>query len=149
MATGSYYPPVGFYFKVEFLGLAGVVEQDMYFQEVGGLSVDLTTEDLKAGGENRFTYKLPSRAQYPNLTLKRGLLIGSAVLDYIEETMTTMEVTPITLQVSLLNEEAQPLKSFSCVNAYPLKWSVDNFNAEESKVVVESMEWYYQYYKIL
>jgi phage tail-like protein len=134
---------------VEFLGLAGVTAQDNYFQEVGGLSVDVTTEDVKSGGENRFTYKLPTRAQYPNLTLKRGLLVDSAAIAYMENTVTRLEVVPITLQVTLLNEKAEPLQSYNCVNAYPVKWSLDNFNANESKVVVESMEWYYQYFKIL
>lgn len=149
MAVGKYYPPVGFHFLVEFQGLPGVTDQDNRFQEVGGLSVDIQTEDIKSGGENRFTYKLPTRASYPNLTLKRGLLVDSAVINFVTDALNTMEVEPITLQVSLLNEEHKILQAYSCVNAYPLKWSLDNFNANDSKVVVESMEWYYQYFKIL
>lgn len=149
MATGNYYPPVGFHFKVEFLGLPGVTQQENLFQEVGGLSVDIQTEDVKSGGENRFTYKLPTRAQYPNLVLKRGLLVDSAVISYLNDAVNTMEVTPITVHISLLNAAHEPLQTYSCINAYPLKWSLDNFNAGESKVVVESMEWYYQYFKIL
>lgn len=149
MAVEKYYPPVGFHFKVEFLGIPGVTDQDNRFQEVGGLSVDIQTEDIKSGGENRFTYKLPTRAGYPNLTLKRGLLVDSAVIGFITDAINTMEVTPITIQVTLLNENHEPLQAYSCVNAYPLKWSLDNFNANDSKIVVESMEWYYQYFKIL
>ena len=68
---GTYYPPAGFYFKVEIVGVAGMNEDtEQRFQEVSGLSVEIETEELKEGGENRFSYKLPKRAKYPNLVLR-------------------------------------------------------------------------------
>ena len=70
----SYYPPVGFHFKVEVLGLPPN-DNDVRFTEVGGLSVELGTEEVAEGGENRFVQKYPTRAKYPELVLKRGLLL--------------------------------------------------------------------------
>lgn len=149
MSVQKYYPPVSFYFRVEFQGLPGAGVQEGRFQEVSGLSVDVEAESLKAGGENRFTYKLPTKASYPNLLLKRGFLTDSVVIDWMETVVHTMEITPISILVILLNEKQEPLQSFQCVNAWPVKWSVDSFNSQESKVVIETMEWYYQYFKIL
>ena len=72
------YPPVGFHFRVEF-GLDGAGDQDSRFQEVGGLSAELGTEELQEGGENRFVHRLPTLPKYGNLVLKRGLLTDSVV----------------------------------------------------------------------
>lgn len=143
----SFYPPVGFHFKVEFQGI-GADPIDTYFQEVSGLSFDIEKEAVKSGGQNRFTYQLPTRANYSNLVLKRGLLTNSKLIDWVNDTVETMEVTLATILVTLLNENHQPLITYNCVNAWPQKWSVSDFNAQESKLVVETLEIVYQYYKI-
>ena len=74
----SYYPPVGFHFRVVFEGPFG--DADMRFQNVSGLSAEIGTETLEEGGENRFSHRLPTTPKYPNLVLKRGMLIGSGLL---------------------------------------------------------------------
>lgn len=146
----SFYPPVGFHFRVEFQGIPGSLStQDAAFQEVTGLSRELETEPVKSGGENRFTFKLPSRAQYPNLVLKRGLFVGSGILPWVNAAILDLDITPVTVIVTLLNDQHQPLQTYQCVNAWPQKWSVADFNAEESRIVVESMELVYQYFTII
>jgi phage tail-like protein len=50
--------------------------------------------------------------------------------------------------VTLLNEKNTPLQTYNIVNAWPKKWSVSDFNAQESKIVVETMELSYQYFKV-
>ncbi len=144
-----YYPPVGFHFRVEFQGIPGLQKQDAYFQEVTGLSRELETESIKSGGENRFTYKLPTRGQYPNLVLKRGLFLDSAIIKWANDAILHLDIKPVTVLVTLLNEKHQPLQTYNCVNAWPLKWSVTDLNAQESRLVVETLELYYQYFEIL
>jgi len=144
------YPPVGFHFRVEFQGLPGNLPvQDAAFQEVTGLSRELETEQVKSGGENRFTFKLPSRGQYPNLVLKRGLFTDSGILPWVNAAILDLDITPVNVLVTLLNEQHQPLQTYQCVNAWPQKWSVADFNAQESRIVVESMELVYQYFTII
>jgi phage tail-like protein len=146
----TYYPPVGFHFKVEFIGIPGGTGRlDTSFQDVSGLTVTLQTEDRKGGGENRFTHKLPTKAQYSNLVLKRGLMPDSKVLAWIQAAVLDLEIVPITVVVTLLNDKHEPLQTYHCVGAYPVKWSLSNFNAQESSLVIETMELYYQYFKII
>ena len=85
-----YYPPVGFHFRVEFI-LDGTVESDTRFQEVSGLSAELGTEEVVEGGENRFSHRLPTRAKYSNLTLKRGLLTESGLIDWCRNAIENFE----------------------------------------------------------
>jgi phage tail-like protein len=44
--------------------------------------------------------------------------------------------------------QARTLFSWNVVHAYPLKWNVSDLNAEESKMVVETLELAYNYFKI-
>ncbi len=149
MATTTFYPPVGFHFRVEFQGINGLHTQDAFFQEVAGLSKELEQESVKSGGENRFTYKLPTRASYQDLVLKRGLFTDSAIIRWVDDAIENLDIHPVTVLVSLLNERHEPLQTYRFVNAWPKKWSVSTFNAQESNIVVETMELAYQYFKIV
>ncbi|MBW1297699.1 phage tail protein [Aquimarina litoralis] len=146
MAT--YYPPVGFHFSVEFTGLS-TGEKDYHFQSVAGLTVDIETEEVTEGGENRFKHKIPVRTKYPNLVLKRGLLVNSDVVNWCKKAVENFDFEPIDLIVKLLNEKHEPLMSWNIVHAYPIKWSIADFNAEESKVVIETIELVYNYYNTI
>ncbi|MGQ1785069.1 phage tail protein [Saccharicrinis sp. GN24d3] len=141
----EYYPPLGFHFKVEFDDIDGESE----FQSVAGLSVELQTEDIAEGGENRFKHKLPTRTSYPNLVLKRGAVVGSGLIKWCRDAVENFDISPTNVKVTLLNEEHEPLTTWNIVHAWPLKWSVTDFSAEESKLVVETIELSYNYFNIL
>ncbi len=83
VSAGGYYPPVGFHFKVEFVGIGN--DNDVRFQSVSGLNVEYDVESYKEGGENRFEHKLPVRTKYADLSLKRGMLLDSAIIDWCKD----------------------------------------------------------------
>lgn len=140
------YPPVGYFFRVDFQLGAGK-NADTMFQDVSGFNAELQTEDVRQGGENRFSQVLPTRAKYTDLVLKRGLIVNSDVVKWCKDAIENLDIKPITIIVTLLNEKSEPLQSFNIVNAWPKKWSISNFNAEESKIVVETLEISYQYFR--
>ncbi|SHJ38774.1 phage tail protein [Aquimarina spongiae] len=144
----AYYPPVGFHFKVEFQDIENRTN-DHQFQSVSGLSVDLETEEIAEGGENRFKHKIPVRTKYPNLVLKRGLLIDSGLIEWCKKAIEDFEIQPINLTIKLLNEKHEPLLTWNVVHAYPVKWTVEDFNAEENKLSIESLELSYNYFKTI
>jgi phage tail-like protein len=143
---GSYYPPVGFHFSVEFAGSDGN-GSDAHFQSVSGLSVTMETEEIAEGGENRFKHKFPVKTKYPNLVLKRGLVVNSSLVEWCRNAMENFEFEVRDLTIKLLNEEHEPLQTWNIVHAFPVKWAVDDFNAQESKLVIETLELSYQYFK--
>ena len=141
-----YYPPVGFHFRVEF-SLDGVQDGDVRFQEVSGLSAELGIEEVVEGGENRFSHRLPTRAKYSNLILKRGLLTDSRLIDWCIDAIENFEFEPTTVNVTLLNENHEPVaESFSFVRAWPVKWAVSDFKAQDNSIVVETLELAYNYF---
>jgi len=143
----GYYPPVGFHFRVEF-GMLPPDSNDARFQEVSGLSAELGVEELIEGGENRFTHRLPNRAKYSNLILKRGLLTDSELISWCKDAIENFTFSPTTVNVTLLNEVHEPVAdTFSFVNAWPIKWSVSDFKATDNSVVIETLQLAYSYFK--
>ncbi|CTQ62746.1 MAG: phage tail protein [Roseibium album] len=144
--THPYNLPLIHNFRVEF-DLPGAGDLDVRFREVSGLSMELEQETVTEGGENRFVHKVPVRASYPDLVLKRGLIGESAVTQWIRDAIQNLVIRPITMSVVLLDPKLEPLRTFSVVNAWPKKWSVSDFNAETSEIAVETLELAYAYFR--
>ena len=138
-------PPVGFHFLVVF-ELFPQTPQDFRFQEVSGLYVELEMEQIKEGGQNRFTHQLPIRNRYTDITLKRGLFIGSGITLWCKNAIENFVFVPTNVLISLLTSEHLPLQSWYVINAIPKKIQVSNFNAQENSVVVESLVLSYNYF---
>jgi phage tail-like protein len=162
------YPPVGFFFEVSFQGsfknASGAVTNlsketvETRFQSVSGLSVELQTENLKEGGEQRFEHILPVRTKYNPLILKRGLVKDSKMIQWCMDAIDNFDIQPMDLLVHLLHvkrpdsqklpQGIEPLITWNVVNAWPKKWSVSDFNAEQNSIAVESLELNYSYFRI-
>jgi phage tail-like protein len=155
------YPPVGFFFKVIFQGqfqgsnLAQEVVETS-FQSVSGLNAELQTETLKEGGELRFEHILPMRSKYTTLVLKRGLVEDSKVVKWCMDAIVNFDIQPMDMLVQLLYfkrpddkiaaDKSEPLITWNVVNAWPKKWSVSDFNAEQNSITIESLELNYSYF---
>lgn len=158
----SQYPPVGFHFAVEFqlsqspleaianlISAGKDISREFRFQEVNGLEVELEMESIVEGGQNRFTWQLPKRTRYSDLTLKRGMVVGSEIVKWCRDALENFNFSPANVQVSLLNEKHEPIQSWFVINAIPKKWSVSGFNAQENSIVIESLTLSYQYFNIV
>ena len=142
----SYYPPVGFHFRVDFEGITNA--SDVGFQSVSGLNSTVpNSETYEEGGENRFTHRLPKRATFENLVLKRGMLIGSELIDWFRNALENFTFAPKNITVTLLNENHEPLQAWQFVNAWPTKWNIEGFDAEKGAIVAETIEFSYQYFR--
>lgn len=138
----NYYPPAGFHFKVEF----NEFKSEVMFQSVSGLNVELETEELAEGGENRFKHRLPVRTKFSNLVLNRGLLTDSKITDWVTDAVLHFDIQLTDLTIKLLDENHEPLVTWNVVNAYPVKWALSDLNAEESKLMIETLELSYNYF---
>jgi phage tail-like protein len=146
MANNSY-PynlPVSFHFKVDF---GPGYDHDVMFQEVGGLTAEIGIEELAAGGENLFTYRLPTRAKYSNLLLKRGMILDSKLIDWFKNAVENFQFTPMNISVYLLNEQHNAISSWEVIQAYPVKWVISDFNATSNSLAIETIELVYQYFQ--
>jgi phage tail-like protein len=143
-------PLVGYHFQVTFM-LKGNEDNtlDIRFQKASGISAQVGSFSVKEGGENLFTHRLPDRISYNNLTLERGLVVGSPMSDDIDAVMNDFSFTGHHVMVSILDKESQPTMSWLFMSAYPAKWSISDLAADQNAVVIDSMELAYTRFKRL
>jgi phage tail-like protein len=141
------YPPSAFYFKVVFGPVPGVA--DTSFQEVSGITKEIVTEDIQEGGENRYTLKLPKSLSHGQLELKRGIApIGSPLLIWcrsVFELGFIVPIVPMPILVYLMDESAAPIRAWSFIDAYPVKWEVESFGSMKNEVAIEKIVLNYAY----
>lgn len=139
--------PTSFHFSVTFDTES--VGDDYGFQEVGGFGPEMETEAYREGGENRYAWMLPKAVKHPKLSLKRGLApMDSTLVKWCKDVLETglsVSIETKTVHVKLLNDEAQPLRHWTFVNAYPVHWDFESFNATKNSVAVEKIELCYDY----
>jgi phage tail-like protein len=138
-------PILGFRFSVFFFAL-GVIPNplDIRFQKVSGLSVEVETEDLIEGGQNLYAHKLPIGIRYENLVLERSMVIGSPLNIEFNVAMSRFKFKPSNVMVTLMDEDKSPLAAWLFMNAYPVKWSTSDLDAEEPGLVIDTMELAYR-----
>ena len=137
------WPVPAFHFLVTF------DDGDTSFQEVDGLAVKREVETVAEGGENRFSHRLPKVADHGELVLKRAIApMRSALVGWCRDVLEGDLMRPIELRsfdVYLLDENGNALRSWSIVNAFPVNWTVEAFNATKNEVAIERIEFAYHY----
>ncbi|MGA2043979.1 MAG: phage tail protein [Roseiarcus sp.] len=140
------YPLVSFYFSVN---VAGTGSPDAGFLEASGFNAEREVEEVVEGGENRFVHRLPTKMKYGNLVLKRGFVGRStALFEWCKATIESdlgKPIRPRDIKVSLLDVKDNPMVSWDFVRAWPVKMDVSNFNAKESEIAVETLEFAFAY----
>lgn len=138
-------PPVGFHFLVTFL-VGPQSPQDVRFMEVSGLNVEMEMESFKEGGLLHYTHQLPVRTKYEDLTLKRGMLYGSTIRNWLNLAFEQFVFQPVDIMIALLDENHVPVYRWMVSGAIPKKWQVSNFNASDNSIVVETLILSYKYF---
>jgi phage tail-like protein len=109
-----------------------------YFTEISGLSAEVETLTYNEGGMNEFVHRLPTRVKYPNLVLKRGITSEDGLMKWFQRSNTEAKRTDIT--ITMLNHSGERVRTFTFVNAYPIKWTGPTFNSGQSQMATEAIE---------
>jgi len=130
--------PVSFYFQVK------IANEEYAFKEVSGLQTEMETESFFEGGVNDFEYKLPKQVKHANLVLKRSLIPqDSNLIKWVRKMLEgdfSQPVKPLEIVISLLSGDNKPLYTWTCAQAYPVKWNAENLDSEKNSVMLESLE---------
>jgi phage tail-like protein len=108
------------------------------FRECSGIEVEVETLDYMEGGSNDFVHKLPTRVKYPNVVLKRGITHEEALAKWFFDSRFTPQRKDMT--ITLLGPGTKEVRSWTFMNAYPVKWTGPNLNAASTQIAVESLE---------
>ena len=109
------------------------------FSECSGLEMSMQPEEYKEGGRNDAVLKFPSRITWTNLTLKKGIGVGTALWDwhygFVEGRGRRCDGT-----IVLLDEMRLPYVIWCFRRGLPVKYSGPALNATQNNVAIESIE---------
>lgn len=141
MSNPAWELPVAFYFEVK------IGDIECAFKEVTGLSAELETESVKEGGVNEYTYLLPKQVKHGNLSLKRALSpLSDSELSWIKQILEGDFSVPIetrSIIVNLLGKDGTPIYTWTCANAYPVKWEIGGLDSQSNNILIETLEFAY------
>jgi phage tail-like protein len=109
------------------------------FSEFTGLEMSMQPEEYKEGGRNGAVLKFPSRITWTNLTLKKGIGIGTALWDwhfgFVEGRGRRRDGS-----IMLLNEQHLPSNIWFFRRGLPVKYTGPSLNATQNNVAIEAVE---------
>ena len=130
--------PIDFYgnfrFYVEIDGFAQAV-----FTEMDGLQVETDVMEYEEGGSNGYVHRLPGRTKVGTLTLKRGVTKSNEFFKWCNEIMHGT-VSARNISVVMYDGAGEEMTRWSFANAYPIKWTGPQFDADGKTAAVESLE---------
>lgn len=134
-------PPVSFYFRVDFQ--RGKEHFKASFMEVSGLSMELNVKEYPDGIITRT--KIPVALTHGNITFKRPVSpLSEPFTKWMNNCFGFMEsrlrrIETYDMVIKLLDKDGKPLAGWLARHAYPVKWSLDNLDAEKSEISHESV----------
>jgi phage tail-like protein len=130
-------PAANYHFRLDISELPDVAN----FTECSGLEMQVKFDEVREGGNNLFVHRLPTRVEYGNLVLKRGLVRRNELFTWCASILSQNRVKRQDVTLHLIDPGTKStLVSWTFLNAYPVKWSGPSFRANGSEVAIESLE---------
>lgn len=133
------YPLPKFHFQLDWGGTR------IGFTEVSGLDFETEVIEYREGSSPTYNKtKQPGLTKYANVTLKRGTFLGD--FEFFEQWKKTMmfqegkEKFRRDVTIRLLDEEHQPIISWTLSRAWPSKVQSTNLKSDANEVAIESIE---------
>ncbi|MGI9552460.1 MAG: phage tail protein [Aurantibacter sp.] len=137
MADHLRYPPLNFHFDVEFRHKD--FKRDHKFQSVDGLHAQLVKDE---GQKN-------PHAVFDHIVLKRAFEPDSKLVGWCMDAINNKVFKAVTLTIKLLNSKHEVLSAWIVEKAIPVGWGVAELHAEESKILIETIELRYRYFQVV
>ena len=103
-------PPLKHRFRVYFYATGPEsASVDIHFQKVSGLNAEANTDTIREGGQNLYTHRIPTKINYNNLVLERGIVMGSPLHLEFNTTLSFFRFAPSNVMVTLFSENSAPI----------------------------------------
>src|SRR5262245_27276889 len=108
--------------------------------KASGLEVKWDVPEYRSGEDWNYVWTFPGITKYQTIKLERAVVAKDTkeVKKWLDETALTYKSHEITITVYDAHGEASA--DWTCVSAFPSKWSVVQFDAGSSKIATETLE---------
>jgi phage tail-like protein len=137
MATEDLDPFGNYYFSLEIGGV-----ELAHFLEFSGLKTSAEVFEIKEGGYNGATHKLPGRSTFGNLTLKYATSASTQLAEwrdrYILDQFETRETD--SAAIIMRNNKGDEVRRYSFNALWPVSWEGPSLSSGGSALAVETLE---------
>jgi phage tail-like protein len=109
------------------------------FAECGGLTTETDIVEYRNGDEDITVRKLPGKAKYTQISLKRGYTASRELWEW-RKLVITGRTQRKSGTIQLLDEARQPALKWNFREGWPSKWEGPALNAKNNDVAIETLE---------
>ena len=111
------------------------------FTECSLPNLQVETEEIKEGGQNAYTHKLPVRINAGSITLRSGISRNDALLKwYLQVLKGDMKHATRTVSIIIFDSMGTVVATWTFYRAYPIKWGGPALKADDSAFAIEELE---------
>ena len=118
------------------------------FSECSGLEMTTEVHEYKEGGRNDRVLKFPTRVEYSNIVLKKGMGITDDLwlwhFDFVQGKGKRRDGL-----IVMMSEMGIPVKAWHFKRGLPLKWTGPDLNAAQNALSIESLEISHEGFELL
>jgi phage tail-like protein len=131
----QFWPLPKFYFSVDIGEFT-----DLAFQEVSGLDIEADVIEYRHGNSPiHSVIKMPGLKKYADITLKKGVFTkDNRFYDWLSQ-ISLNTYKRLTVIIRLLNEDTQPMMTWTLTNAWPKQVTSTDMNSQSSEAAIESI----------
>ncbi|KRV50194.1 phage tail protein [Wenjunlia vitaminophila] len=109
------------------------------FHTCTGLGAEVEMEQYAEGGNNGFTWQLPGRITWSNITLTRPVTADTTkIAQWLDEIV--RQVEPKDGEIVALRPDLSRIVSWQVLGIVPVRWQGPSFDPARSEAAVESLE---------
>lgn len=110
-----------------------------HFHSCTGLGAQLEVEEFAEGGNNSFSWQLPTRLTWTNITLTRPVTKDTLKISRWL-TRTIRRNTPKDGEIVALRPDLTPIARWQVQGIVPVSWQGPSFDPANSEAAVETLE---------
>lgn len=130
-------PLPAYRFSISLIDSSG--QEDGRFSECTGLEATMEVHEYKEGGVNDRVHKFPTRAEFSNITLKKGVGLTNELWEWQYGFVQGIGKRKDG-KITLMNESGQPVTVWHFKRGIPLKWTGPDLNASQNALAIETLE---------
>ncbi|HET9193101.1 MAG TPA: phage tail protein [Vicinamibacterales bacterium] len=121
---------------------AGLIQAG--FSECTGLNSETNIVEYREGADDSTVRKLTGLAKFGNVTLKRGVAVGTQMFEWRRMVTEPSDDAPReprrNISILLLDEKRAEQVRYNLKNAWPSKWTGPDFKAAANEIAIEQLE---------
>jgi phage tail-like protein len=110
------------------------------FAEVSGINVRPKQEVNDLPVNKLFTQFVPSKPRHANITLKKGILKGLTLIEWLQPRYESLVFTKKNLRLLLIDELGTIYSSWKLVNAYPVSIKLAFSESQDNLLLIDALE---------